>query len=158
MKPILNVHTRIFDAAIEDVRPWIERCWSGGPLDGMPPALRPWRKNPPGVPADALVPGQTVVGHGPFRFRLTEWDGHRWRVEIIGRAEGWHGFDLFADGARTRITHTLALRSFPGGWLGTRVLIPLHDRAVETVFDRVAHALRTGDMPRHGAAAFAAAG
>jgi hypothetical protein len=150
MKPIVNVHTRIFDAPIEAVRPWIQAAWTGTPRDAMPRFLRTWRKNPPGVAADALIPGQTLVGHGPFTFRLTEWDGQRWRVEVGGgAASGWHGFDLVADGARTRVTHTLELRSFPGGWLGTRVLIPMHDWAVEAMFDRIAQALRTGDMPRH---------
>lgn len=153
MKPILNVHTRTFDAPIDAVRPWIERCWSGSPLDAMPPSIRPWRENPPDVPAGALVPGRTLLGHGPFRFRLTEWDGHRFRVEVLGRAAGWHGFDLVEDGERTRVTHTLDLRALPGGSLAARMLIPVHDRVVERMFDRIAHALRTGDMPRHGARA-----
>lgn len=145
----LNVHTRVIDAPITAVRPWIEACWTGGPRDAMPRVLGTWRKNPPGAAADALIPGETLLGHGPFRFRLVEWDGQRWRVEILGQASGWHGFDLVADGERTRVTHTLALLDMRGGWVGKQILFPMHDWAVEALLDRIAEAVRTGDMPRH---------
>lgn len=146
----MNVHTRSFAAPIDAVRQWIESTWTGGPRDAMPRVLGSWRKNPAGTSADVLIPGQTLMGHGPFRFQLIEWDGHRWRAEVLGEgAQGWHGFDLVEDGARTRVTHTLTVLSLKGGWLAERMLIPMHDWAVEAMFDRIEEALRTGDMPRH---------
>src|SRR5438093_4332761 len=51
--------------------------WSGGDRDCFPRDVIPnWRRNPPGADSGALIPGETLVGHGPFRFRLRAWDGH----------------------------------------------------------------------------------
>ena len=110
-----NVHVRRVAAPIERVRPWIEACWSGGVRDCFPRDVIPsWRRNPPGVDPSALIPGETIVGHGPFRFRLRAWDGQVWRVDLVGPIAGWHGFDLVPDGEGCRVTHTLELDgSFP---------------------------------------------
>jgi hypothetical protein len=105
-----NVHVRRVAAPIERVRPWIEACWSGGVRDCFPRDVIPtWRRNPPGADPLALIPGETMVGHGPFRFRLRAWDGRTWRVELVGGTAGWHGFDLAPDGDGCRVTHTLEL-------------------------------------------------
>ena len=148
MQPIRNVHARRVAAPIERVRPWVESCWSGGDRDCFPrDVIRNWRKNPPGTDPLALIPGQTLLGHGPFRFRLRAWDGAIWRVDVVGRPAGWHGFDLEPDGDGCRVTHTLELV----GSLSTRVrwapFEAIHDWAVEALFDRLELALRTGAVP-----------
>jgi hypothetical protein len=95
-----NVHQRLLAHPIDAVRPLVAQAWSGTPDDVFPRDVIPtWRENPPGV--TGLVPGVTRLGHGPFRFRLTAWDGVRWRVGIEGGA-GYHGFDLEACGDQTR--------------------------------------------------------
>src|SRR5262249_56922458 len=146
---MLNVHTRQFPAPIESVRPWIEACWSGGPRDPFPhDVLRSWRRNPDGMAPDALVPGVTVLGHGPFRFRLSSWDGQRWRVDLF-KGKGWHGFDLVAEEGGCRVTHTVSVPGLAG--LALRVILPAHDWAVEALLDRLGEALGTGRMPERTA-------
>lgn len=145
-----NVHSRRFAVPIERLRPFIEACWSAGPDDPFPRDVLPtWRKNPPDRAPGALVPGVTFLGHGPFRFRLTEWDGRRWRVEFGDRrSRGWHGFDLEEEAGGCRVTHTLVMHSTPvrnAAWsIGIE---PIHDWAVEAIFDRIEEALSTGTVP-----------
>src|ERR1041385_6824367 len=110
MQPIRNVHARRVAAPLDRVRPWIEACWTGGDRDCFPrDVIASWRKNPAGTDPLALIPGETLVGHGPFRFRLRSWTGAVWRVGVVGRPRGWHGFDLEPDGDGCRVTHTLEL-------------------------------------------------
>jgi hypothetical protein len=143
-----NVHVRRFAAPIEQVRAWIEACWSGGDRDCFPRDVIPtWRRNPDGVDPMALVPGETLAGHGPFRFRLRAWDGRSWKVDLVGGTAGWHGFELVPDGDGCRVTHTLWLAPSPSAWLRWMVVRPAHDWAVEAMFDRMAQALRTGAVP-----------
>src|SRR4051812_12167654 len=106
-----NVHTRHLAAPIDDVGPWIEACWSGSDRDCFPrDVIANWRRNPEGLAALALVPGVTLMGHGPFRFRLREWTGRSWKVDVVGGGiGGWHGFDLEPDAGGCRLTHTLHL-------------------------------------------------
>ena len=136
-----NVHSRVLFHSIAAVRPWIEAAWSATEDDVFPrDFIRSWRKNPEGVAPGALVPGVTRMGHGPFTFTLRQWDGARWRVDFAG---GWHGFDLEARGDRTEITHTLE------GDLGLAFrlfVLPVHDWAVESMFDRLESALETGKV------------
>ena len=140
-----NTHQRLVDHPIEDVRSWIARAWSGTEEDVFPRDRIPtWRKNPPGVAPAELVPGGTRLGHGAFAFTLTEWDGVRWRVELEG-GHAWHGFQLEPRGDRTLITHTLE------GDLGVGFrlfVVPVHDWAVESLFDRLEIALATGKAPQ----------
>lgn len=148
MQPIRNVHLRRVAAPIERVRPWIETCWSGGDRDCFPrDVIADWRKNPPGADPLALIPGETLVGHGPFRFRLRAWDGVVWRVDVVGSRGGWHGFHLQPDGDGCRVTHTVELESTLSARLGWMAIEPIHDWAVEALFDRLEHALRTGVVP-----------
>jgi hypothetical protein len=148
MQPIRNVHVRRVSAPVERVAPWIESCWSGGDRDCFPrDVIRTWRKNALGVDPIALIPGETLIGHGPFRFRLRAWDGVVWRADVIGRPVGWHGFDLGADGDGCRVTHTLELESSLAARLHWMAIQPIHDWAVESLFDRLDHALRTGVVP-----------
>lgn len=143
-----NVHVRRIAAPVERVRPWIEACWSGGAGDCFPrDVIASWRKNPPGADPLALIPGETLIGHGPFRFRLRVWDGLVWRVDLVGSLAGWHGFDLEPDGDACRLTHTLELESTLSARLRFMAIEPIHDWAVEAMFDRLEHALRTGAVP-----------
>lgn len=128
-----NVHTRVYPASPEAIRPWLEAAWSGTDRDIFPRDLVPtWRDT------ETLVPGHTRLGHGPFRFKLREWDGWRWRVDFPG---GWHGFDLSPEGDGTRVTHTLTMGNV------IRPILPLHDWAVEALLDRLGQALATGSVP-----------
>jgi len=148
--PMRNVHVRRVAASIERVRPWIEACWSGGVRDCFPrDAIPTWRRNPPGADPAALIPGETMVGHGPFRFRLRAWDGRTWRVDFVGSMAGWHGFDLAPDGDGCRVTHTVELDSSLSARLRWLAIAPIHDWGVEAMFDRLEHALATGAVPAH---------
>lgn len=145
-----NIHVRSVAAPIERVRPWIEACWSGENRDCFPrDVIATWRRNPPGADPAALIPGETMIGHGPFRFRLRAWDGRTWRVDFVGPRAGWHGFDLTPEGDGCQVTHTIELDNS----LSTRVfwlaIARLHDWAVEAMFDRLEHALATGAVPAH---------
>jgi hypothetical protein len=143
-----NVHARRVAAPLERVRPWIEACWSGADRDCFPrDVIRSWRRNPDGIDPLALVPGTTLLGHGPFRFRLRVWDGRAWRVDVVGRPGGWHGLDLAPDGDGCWITHTLELENTLSARLGWLAIEPIHDWAVEALFDRIEEALRTGVVP-----------
>jgi hypothetical protein len=147
---MLNIHSRELRAPIEAVQPWIERSWSGGDQDIFPrDVVRSWRKNPPELAKDALVPGVTRVGHGPFRFRFQEWDGRRWRVTVEKTGYlGWHGFDLEPSAAGCRITHTIDLQLTGLARLAwPLVFASLHDWIVESMFDRLEAALRSGAVP-----------
>lgn len=147
-----NVHHRRFDASPEHIAPWIARAWSGTDDDVFPrDHIRTWRRNPPGTADEALVPGRTHLGHGPFTFVLDRWDGTTWRVRFHTRGlDGWHGFDLRPEdgGGGTLITHTIEARTTPLQWLWWKLVIqPLHDWAVEALFDRLDAALRDGRVP-----------
>lgn len=148
-----NVHSRVLQASIDAVRPWIEACWSGTERDAFPrDVIATWRKNPAGVDPGALVPGQTLVGHGLFRFRLRAWDGARWRVDIVDGPQGWHGFDLEEVEGGCRVTHTLQMDlSGKNRLMMPLVIEPIHDWAVEAIFDRLEEALRTGRVPERTA-------
>jgi hypothetical protein len=139
-----NVHQRLLDHPIEAVRPWIALAWSGTDRDVFPRDRIPtWRKNPERSQGSELVPDVTRLGHGPFVFTLRQWDGSRWRVDF-GGGRGWHGFDLEELGGQTRITHTL---SADVGVAFRLLVLPIHDWAVESMFDRLEVALATGAVP-----------
>ncbi len=147
---MLNIHSRVLRSPIEAVQPWIESSWSGGGLDIFPhDVVRSWRTNPPALPKGALIPGVTRMGHGPFGFRFQGWDGRRWRVAVEKTGYlGWHGFDLEPLESGCRITHTIELQL--RGWARLNwwlVIAPLHDWIVESMFDRLEEALRTGAVP-----------
>ncbi len=130
--------------SIDEVRPWIERTWSGTDGDVFPrDKIKTWRKNPKGVDAAASVPGVTKMGHGPFTFELVSWDGLSWKMAVPDGSV-WHGFELTTLGAETRITHTLEGRL---GLSFRAFVLPIHDWAVESLFDRLEEALATGTVP-----------
>ena len=127
-----NVYTRLLAATVAETRPFIENAWSGTDRDVFPrDVIQSWRKNPPDVPRGALVPGKTRLGHGIFRFRLVEWTGDRWRVEIDSSTlRGWHGFELADEGGRCRITHTLEVEpSLTTALVWPVTIEPIHDWA-----------------------------
>ncbi|HVI73413.1 MAG TPA: hypothetical protein VM683_00385 [Anaeromyxobacteraceae bacterium] len=147
-RSIRNVHVRRVGAPIERVRPWIEACWSAGDRDCFPrDVIATWRRNPAGIDPLALIPGVTLVGHGPFRFRLRAWDGLTWRVDVVGGLVGWHGFDLAPDGDGCRVTHTLELQKTLSARLLWMTIEPIHDWAVEALLDRLERAVCTGVVP-----------
>lgn len=145
-----NVHQREIPTSLEKIRPFIEAGWTGTSDDPFPrDYIKTWRKNPPDRAADALVPGVTRLGHGPFSFRFVSWDGKRWRVCVeSGEYRGWHGFDLEPTPNGTRVRHTIELDlSGPARVVWPLFIAPVHDWAVEAIFDRMEEALRTGTMP-----------
>lgn len=147
---VKNVHSRSFPQPPEAIRQVLELAWSGTPRDVFPlDVIRTWRRNPPGADPLALVPGVTELGHGPFRFRLERFDEAVWRVRVDGRGiSGWHGFDLAKEGTGTRLTHTIEATLSPAMRLQWALAIePLHDWAVEALFDRLGVALETGAVP-----------
>ena len=138
-----NVHTRVFPYPLALVRSWIELAWSDSQQDIFPrDVIRPWRINPDG--SERLVPGQTQLGHGPFVFTLRWWDGVLWLADLDADC-GWQGFHLVERRGKTRVTHTFSA-ALP---LASRLaIVPVHDWAVEAMFDRLAIALATGAVPR----------
>jgi hypothetical protein len=149
MPLISNVHERFFAHAPDAVRPWLDRAWTGGPEDVFPhDRFRPWRGRPGGPPVP-WVPGRTRFGHATLRFRLREWNGMRWQADILSRRfVGSHVFTLLPHREGTLLVHALE-----GVWKGRMPWIwrfawkPVHDWAVEAMFDRLEHALRTGEPP-----------
>jgi hypothetical protein len=149
-----NVHRRLFSVPPEVLRPWIEAAWSGTTRDCFPrDVIRSWRKNPPGVDPLALIPGVTRLGHAWFTFHLRQWDGERWRVEFgTSSLRGWHRFDLLPQNGGSLLTHIIWLEARPLGIVGWRLLVePIHDWAVEALFDRLETAVATGSVPERTA-------
>jgi hypothetical protein len=137
-----NLHTRIIQHPVEAVRPWIAQAWSGTKNDIFPRDVFPsWRSNPDGT--DTLIPGVTKLGHGPFVFTLRWWDGIRWRADLDSNA-GYHAFHLQQQGKKTRLIHSLDAQLSLAARLA---IVPLHDWAVESMFDRLEHALEYGTVP-----------
>lgn len=146
-----NSHSRYFHHPPESIRPWIDFVWSGTDRDLFPRDFIPSRRsNPKGAPPLALIPGVTRLGHGPFDFVFRKWDGSCWEVDFSekGKRVGWHGFDLIAAGAGSRLVHMIKA-DFP--WLQQQIwslfIQPIHDWVIEAIFDRLAVALETGQVP-----------
>lgn len=138
-----SVHTRVFAHPLALVRSWLSLAWSDSQQDIFPrDVIRCWRANPDGT--TGLVPGVTLLGHGPFTFTLRWWDGVRWRADLDSNA-GYQAFHLVDQHGKTRVTHTFEV-SLP---LASRLaIVPIHDWAVEAMFDRLEAALATGQVPR----------
>jgi hypothetical protein len=149
---VKNTHQRQIQASSEELGKWIGRLWSGTEEDCFPRDYIPtWRKTDGLRDSVQLVPGRTKLGHGPFAFDFEEWDGGKWRVTVKHeRMEGWHGFDLVPepDGVWLRHTIELALRG-PERLYWHALIEPVHDWAVEAIFDRLEEAVKTGAAPRH---------
>ncbi len=88
-------------------------------------------------------------GHGPIRYRVTEYEPGRrvvFRFESPTPLDGWHGFELTETGSeQTRLRHLIAVR--PYIWMV--VLWPIafrwfHDAVIEDALHRAAVA--TGDV------------
>lgn len=137
-----NIHSRTFAHPIALVRSWIELAWSDSHQDIFPrDVIRPWRTNRDG--SNGLKPGVTMLGHGPFALTLRWWDGVRWRADLDSNA-GWIGFHLVEKKGKTKVTAT-----FEGmlGLASRLAIVPIHDWAVEAMFDRLDIALATGKVP-----------
>jgi hypothetical protein len=144
-----NIHRRLFAAPPTAIHPWLLDAWSAGPRDIFPRDVIPdWRRNPAGYAPDAFLPGVTRIGHGPFAFTLRQVGATGWWVDVDGRP-GWeHGFTLTAAPGGTLLTHRLRGPLRGGMALVWPVLFaPLHDWAVEAIFDRLEAALATGSVP-----------
>lgn len=150
-----NIHRRLFSVPPETLRPWLEVAWSGTSRDCFPrDVISSWRKNPPGVDPLALIPGITKLGHGRFTFHLQQWNGERWRVEFENSSlRGWHRFDLLPQNGGSLLTHIISLQAKGvRGGLGWRLFMePIHDWAIEALFDRLETAVATGRMPERTA-------
>ena len=144
-----NVHRRIVAAPPAEVHSWLLEAWSAGPRDIFPrDVIRNWRRNPAGVDPGAFVAGVTRIGHGPFAFTLREVSADGWWVDVDGRPGLEHGFTLAAVPGGTEVTHSL--RGPLRGHLALTwplFVAPLHDWAVEAIFDRLEVALATGSVP-----------
>jgi hypothetical protein len=148
---VKNIHQRHFEANSADLGRWITRLWSGTEDDCFPRDYIPtWRKTDGIRDADQLIAGRTSLGHGPFSFTFQQWDGKQWRVTVERRGmAGWHGFDLIPESNGTRLVHTIELRLQGAPRLIWPVLVePVHNWAVEAIFDRIEEALKTGVAPR----------
>jgi hypothetical protein len=141
MGHVLNVHQRRFTQPPDAVASWLDDIWSGTSRDVFPRDVLPtWRSSAGGV---------TRFGHANLRFELEEWNRERWRAGFrVRRFDGWHGFDLTPEGAGTVLTHTLE-GDTKGSllWQWPLVVRPIHDWAVEALFDRLQAALESGQVP-----------
>src|SRR5829696_4751878 len=123
MPQIRHTHIRRFAVPAARLVALIEAMWSGGPLDTFPvDHIRPVRTDPPG--AAGWVAGASRFGHGPFRFLVERWDGEVFRARILTPGfDGWHGFELRADGDGTIVVHDLDAQVVWPKWLVWRAAI-----------------------------------
>lgn len=147
-----NFHQRRIAARPEELARWIERLWSGTGDDCFPRDVIPtWRKTDGVRDPNQLIAGRTRLGHGPFSFDFERWDGSAWRVTFEREGmKGWHGFDLVPKQDGTLLTHTIeADLAGTSRLLWHGLIAPVHDWAVEAMFDRIEEALATGTAPQH---------
>lgn len=147
-----NIHQRRIAARPEELGRWMDRLWSGTKEDCFPrDVIATWRKTDGIRDPNQLIPGRTRLGHGPFSFDFEKWDGSAWRVTFEREGmKGWHGFDLVPAQGGTLLTHTIEAGLAGTSRLLWHVLIaPVHDWAVEAMFDRIEEALATGAEPQH---------
>ena len=151
-RSLKNIHKRRIRASPEDLGKWIIRLWSGAEDDCFPrDVIANWRKTDGVRDPNQLIPGRTRLGHGPFSFDFQQWDGSKWRVIFQrGGMKGWHGFDLVPEQGGTLLVHSIEADlkgAFRFAW--PVLVAPVHDWAVEAIFDRIEEALATGSAPRH---------
>ena len=149
MTSVHNVHSRWLPHAPECFGPWLDAVWSGGVDDVFPhDRLVTWRTRVEGQP-QRWIPGETQFGHATLRFKLRRWDGTRWEADFLARRlQGWHGFELVSEGGGTTIRHTLAGEASGAlRWQWPLAIRPVHDWAIEALFDRLQEALARGSAP-----------
>jgi hypothetical protein len=138
---IRNIHERTLPGSIEDVAELLDslstsndRLW---PHDRWPP-----------MRMDAPLRVGVVGGHGPVRYRVSEYDPGRKIVFSFDKSgltagfDGQHYFEVVPIGGQVTLRHVLEARCGLGTWLHwTAVIRPLHDALLEDALDRAERAL-----------------
>lgn len=125
---VLNVHERTLDALPDEVAPLLDSLAS--PAD----RLWPWHSWPR-MAFDRPLGIGASGGHGPIRYVVEAYTpGRSIRFRFTGPAgfDGWHGFELSELDNRTRLRHTLEMRTHGRAALSWPLLYrPLHDALLE---------------------------
>jgi uncharacterized protein DUF2867 len=136
-----NVHERILEAPPAAVGALLDGV--GGPHDALWPSPEwapMWLEGPPAI--------GVAGGHGPLRYRITDYVAGRRIVFTLDPGQGlsgWHGFEVAPRGPGAVLRHTVEARAcgrMRAVW--PCVVRPVHDGIVEQVLDRAEISLGTG--------------
>ncbi|MER7108470.1 DUF2867 domain-containing protein [Streptomyces sp. NPDC000229] len=145
MRTVRNAHARVIEAPAERVGALLDRIAADDDPLFPVPAWPPIRFDRPlGVGADG--------GHGPVRYRVTEYTpGRSLRFDFAPPDDGHHRLYVEPLGpGRCRMVHTLEQRQGPGQALVWALLVrPVHDTVVEELLDNAERAAtgRTAARP-----------
>ncbi|MBT2479054.1 SRPBCC family protein [Streptomyces sp. ISL-94] len=132
---VYNVHERLLAAKGSEVGALVDSL-SAGQGDGLWPG-EPW----PPMKLDRALSTGAAGGHGPIRYTVRAYVPGTWVRFTFTGPRGFHGFHEFtalpADGERTVLRHTLAMRTTGLTRLTWPLLWrPLHDALLEDSLDR----------------------
>ena len=141
---IYNRHERKIQAPAADVGAYLDTL--SGPADQLWPG-----DNWPPMQFDTSLREGARGGHGPVRYRVTEYmPGRRVVFQFEGEGltdglDGRHFFEVIPRRDCTLIRHVVDADCDLRMWAKWRVLIePMHDALIEDAFDRVERALNGG--------------
>jgi hypothetical protein len=133
---IYNLHERKIQASAADLGALLDTL--SGPADQLWPG-DDW----PPMKLDALLQEGARGGHGPVRYRVTEYaPGHRVVFQfdgdgLTGGLDGRHFFEVVPRRDGALIRHVVDADCDFRMWTKWRILIePLHDALIEDAFDR----------------------
>jgi hypothetical protein len=134
---IFNKHDRAISTSLDDVGQVIDT------LSGPEDALWPHEKWPPIILDSALEVG-SAGGHGPVRYRVSEYIAGRRaafqfdQAGILAGMDGLHYFEVIPRRRHVIIRHVLEGDCDFGMWLKfTFVVRPMHNALIEDAFDKV---------------------
>lgn len=138
---IHNVHERRMKGSMEAAGELLDSL--SGPQDGLWPGDQ-W----PPLKLDAPLSVGSAGGHGPVRYRVSEYvPGQRVAFSFMDAGlasgmKGGHAFDAARDGERVLLRHVLEAECGFGTWLRWAAIIrPLHDALLEDALDRAERAM-----------------
>ena len=144
---IHNVHERSIVGSMASAAELLDSL--AGPND----KLWPHGQWPP-MKLDAQLTVGSAGGHGPVRYRVSEYDPGRkvaFSFDNSGIAAGMvggHYFEICPNGDRLVIRHVLTANCNFGKWLHWAVIIrPLHDALLEDALDRAESAMNLRFLP-----------
>lgn len=150
---IRNSHQRLIKADISLVGPLLDRLgtdgdpvWPGWPEGGWPPMC-----------FDGSLAVGTTGGHWPILYQVVTYvpsSTVAFRLTAPRGISGQHSFELQSTKeGETLVTHTISARLYGRlRWQYPLILEPLHDAAIEDLFDRLELAIGWRPRPRQWSA------